>query len=95
MILDALPRLSKLRVVHRTTVSFLAALAAALVGTGHAQADGWLPHPADATWEYSWTDSVYNTTPTSGSHTLTATQTLTAGVTSAASAAWVVTVPSH
>jgi hypothetical protein len=31
----------------------------------------------------------------SGSHTLTATQTLTAGVTSAASAAWVVTVPSH
>lgn len=34
-------------------------------------------------------------TMASGSHTLTATQTLTAGVTSAASAAWVVTVPSH
>jgi hypothetical protein len=31
----------------------------------------------------------------SGSHTLTATQTLTAGVTSSASAAWAVTVPSH
>lgn len=29
-----------------------------------AAADGWLPHPADATWEYTWTDSVYNTTPT-------------------------------
>jgi hypothetical protein len=32
-----------------------------------ALADGtpsWLPHPADATWEYTWTDSVYNTTPT-------------------------------
>src|SRR5439155_19268072 len=27
-------------------------------------ADDWLPHPKDATWTYSWTDSVYNTTPT-------------------------------
>ena len=26
--------------------------------------DQWLPHPADATWTYSWTDSVYATTPT-------------------------------
>ena len=25
---------------------------------------GWLPHAADATWTYQWTDSVYNTTPT-------------------------------
>ena len=24
---------------------------------------GWLPHPADATWTYQWTDSVYQTTP--------------------------------
>ena len=30
-----------------------------------AGADDWLPHAADATWTYSWTDSVYDTTPTS------------------------------
>ncbi len=24
----------------------------------------WLPHGSDATWTYSWTDSVYSTTPT-------------------------------
>ena len=59
-----MPGTSKLRVVRRTTVSLLAALAAALVGAGHVQAAGWLPHAADATWEYSWTDSAYNTTPT-------------------------------
>ncbi len=29
-----------------------------------AAADDWLPHPTDATWTYTWTDSVYNTTPT-------------------------------
>src|SRR6187200_1010377 len=29
-----------------------------------ALADDWLPHGADATWTYQWTDSVYNTTPT-------------------------------
>ena len=29
-----------------------------------AAADDWLPHPADATWTYTWTDSVYNPTPT-------------------------------
>jgi hypothetical protein len=45
-------------------------LAAAVAATtlafaGPAAADdGWLPHPADASWEYVWTDSVYNTTPT-------------------------------
>ena len=27
-------------------------------------ASGWLPHPADGTWTYQWTDSVYDTTPT-------------------------------
>jgi hypothetical protein len=42
-----------------------AVAAATLVFAGPAAAaDGWLPHPADATWEYVWTDSVYNTTPT-------------------------------
>ncbi|MFL6016930.1 MAG: hypothetical protein ACJ74V_05260 [Gaiellaceae bacterium] len=29
-----------------------------------AAADDWLPHASDATWSYTWTDSVYNTTPT-------------------------------
>jgi hypothetical protein len=32
--------------------------------TSPASAGEWLPHGADATWTYSWTDSVYNTTPT-------------------------------
>jgi hypothetical protein len=63
---------SKLRAVPRTTVSLLAALAAALACAGQARADGWLPHPADATWEYSWTDSVYNTTPTKEKVTVSA-----------------------
>src|SRR4029079_6470608 len=29
-----------------------------------AGAGGWLPHPADATWTYQWTDSSYNARPT-------------------------------
>jgi len=29
-----------------------------------AAASEWLPHAADATWTYQWTDSAYNTTPT-------------------------------
>jgi hypothetical protein len=29
-----------------------------------AAADDWLPHSTDATWAYSWSDSVYSTTPT-------------------------------
>jgi hypothetical protein len=29
-----------------------------------AAADDWLPHPADATWSYSWSDSAYSPTPT-------------------------------
>jgi len=36
----------------------------ALVAAAPAAADGWLPHPSDATWTYQWTDSAYNTTPT-------------------------------
>ena len=40
-------------------------LALAGVLAGPAQADAsWLPHPADATWTYEWSDSSYNTTPT-------------------------------
>ena len=41
-----------------------AVLAVALGLAAPAGAGGWLPHPADATWTYQWTDSVYNTTPT-------------------------------
>ena len=29
-----------------------------------ASAGGWLPHPADATWTYQWSDSAYAATPT-------------------------------
>lgn len=39
-------------------------LACALTGACPAFADSWLPHNADATWTYQWTDSVYNPTPT-------------------------------
>ncbi len=42
----------------------IAAVAAALAATPSALAGGWLPHAADATWTYQWTDTVYNTTPT-------------------------------
>jgi hypothetical protein len=42
----------------------LAAVVAVLLGSAPASADEWLPHSTDATWEYTWTDSVYNTTPT-------------------------------
>ena len=41
-----------------------AALVAAFVAAPPALAASWLPHPADATWTYEWSDSVYNTTPT-------------------------------
>lgn len=40
------------------------AVLATLAFAPSALADEWLPHPADATWTYEWTDSVYNTTPT-------------------------------
>ncbi len=49
--------------LHRLLVS-LTAVVAALAVAPVAAADGWLPHPADATWTYEWTDTVYNTTPT-------------------------------
>jgi hypothetical protein len=42
----------------------LAATVAAVIVAGPAAAGGWLPHDADATWTYQWTDSVYNATPT-------------------------------
>ena len=42
---------------------FFAALLVAL-GLPAAAAAQWLPHAADATWTYEWTDSVYSPTPT-------------------------------
>jgi hypothetical protein len=41
----------------------LAALAAAIL-PGTAAAGSWLPHPADATWTYVWSDTAYQPTAT-------------------------------
>ncbi|HET9798899.1 MAG TPA: hypothetical protein VFP90_12940, partial [Gemmatimonadaceae bacterium] len=51
----------------------LAALVAAVVFVAPASASGWLPHPADATWTYQWTDSVYDQTPTNENVTVKST----------------------
>jgi hypothetical protein len=56
----------------RGTWGAVAAAAAALLAAP-ASASGWLPHPADATWTYQWTDSVYQTTPTNESVTVKST----------------------
>jgi hypothetical protein len=49
-------------------VSRLALLAVGVVAglwfVSPAAADDWLPHPADASWSYSWSDSAYSPTPT-------------------------------
>jgi hypothetical protein len=42
----------------------LFALVVALGTAAPAAAGGWLPHAADATWTYQWTDTVYNGAPT-------------------------------
>jgi hypothetical protein len=42
----------------------IACFGALLVCASPAAADDWYPHPADALWTWQWTDSVYNTTPT-------------------------------
>jgi hypothetical protein len=42
----------------------LIALIVALGTAAPAAAGGWLPHAADATWTYQWTDTTYNGTPT-------------------------------
>lgn len=47
----------------RATLCF-AVVAAAAFFAAPSLASGWLPHSADATWTYQWTDSVYNTAPT-------------------------------
>ncbi|MDX6436017.1 MAG: hypothetical protein QOK34_851, partial [Gaiellaceae bacterium] len=38
--------------------------AMALMWSAFARADGWWPHPTDASWTYQWTDTVYNNSPT-------------------------------
>ncbi|MGH3004251.1 MAG: hypothetical protein ACRDM1_16565 [Gaiellaceae bacterium] len=46
-------------------VGLLAAAVAALLCCANASADDrWLPHGADATWTYQWSDTVYAATPT-------------------------------
>jgi hypothetical protein len=53
--------------VARPAVAILSTVAAVLAGAFAQSAradDQWLPHPAHASWTYSWTDSVYSTTPT-------------------------------
>jgi hypothetical protein len=35
----------------------------ALVGARAARADAWLPHPADATWTFAWSDTQYQPKP--------------------------------
>jgi hypothetical protein len=48
----------------RALLVALVAFATAAAGAESAAAGGWLPHAADATWTYQWTDSLYNGTPT-------------------------------
>ncbi len=44
---------------------FIVAIVVMLVAASPAAAAGWLPHDSDATWTYQWTDTAYNTSPTS------------------------------
>src|SRR3954451_1522129 len=46
--------------IFLTVVSAVLALSLA----SGARADDWWPHPADASWTYQWTDSVYGQAPT-------------------------------
>jgi hypothetical protein len=45
-------------------VACVAFAAASLVAAAPAAGAGWLPHPADATWSYAWSDTAYNPVPT-------------------------------
>lgn len=65
-----------MRSVSARLLAAAAAAAAIAVVVAPARADtgSWLPHPADATWEYTWTDSVYNQTPTKEKVTVKSTQ---------------------
>lgn len=46
--------------VGRLPTGAVALVVAMLVAVPAASADEWLPHPADAQWQYRWTDSAYN-----------------------------------
>ena len=51
----------------RPVVAIVAIATAVIVGCAAQNAradDQWLPHPAHASWTYSWSDSVYSKTPT-------------------------------
>lgn len=49
-----------LKLVRRLSAGMLGVLAAAGVVAPAAHADDFLPHPANAHWQYRWTDSTYN-----------------------------------
>jgi hypothetical protein len=51
-------------------VGVAAIVATMLVVAAPANAGGWLPHPADATWTYQWTDSLYSPDPTTETVTI-------------------------
>jgi hypothetical protein len=55
----------------RVTLAFVCA---ALALAPQALASDWLPHPADATWTYQWTDTAYQDTPTKERVKVTATK---------------------
>ncbi len=40
------------------------AITVAVIAPGTAAAGSWLPHPADASWTYKWSDTAYNPTTT-------------------------------
>ncbi len=43
---------------------FVVALSALALAPAASADPSWLPHPADATWTYQWSDTVYSPTPT-------------------------------
>jgi hypothetical protein len=48
----------------RASIALAAAVLVGIFAQSAFADDMWLPHPKDATWTYSWTDSVYAKTPT-------------------------------
>ena len=42
------------------TTSLVLTVMLTLVLAATAQADGWMPHPANAQWQYQWSDTTYN-----------------------------------
>src|SRR5665213_670854 len=57
-------RWSSVRQVGGKRSFAVALVVASFVVAPSALADGWLPHPADATWTYQWADSVNSPAPT-------------------------------